>query len=265
NNYQDGFQSLPINWAINTPPKRAFFERVLALAGGPNRPPPPPRRNEPPVAAFGVTSTQAPVDVPIGFTSTSHDPDGSIADLLWTWGDNSSGSTQPAASHAYRAAGSYTVTLTVVDNEGARAQASRTVTIDAPPTTSPPTPPTPPAAPPVLPAPAPTIPIVSRGAAPSLSLGGLSVLPQRPQAGGRLRVRMRLNVAGETTARPRIGCEARVRNRALVRLTSRLHANGEVECAWRVPQGTRGRWLWGAVTVSSGEARVRAVFSRRVR
>jgi len=35
-NYRDGFQSLPVNWGINTPEKRAFFDRVLELAGGPN-------------------------------------------------------------------------------------------------------------------------------------------------------------------------------------------------------------------------------------
>ncbi len=36
-NYRDGYQSLPINWGMNTPEKRAFFDRVLELAGGPNR------------------------------------------------------------------------------------------------------------------------------------------------------------------------------------------------------------------------------------
>jgi len=262
NNYRDGYQSPPINWTINTPTKHAFFQRTLTLAGGPNRPPPPPRRNEPPVATFAVTSAQAPVDVPIGFTSTSHDPDGSVASLLWIWGDGSPGDTRPATSHGYRAAGSYTVTLTVVDNDGARAHASRTVTIEAPPATAPPAPP-PPAAAPALPAPAPAVAVVSRAAL-SLTLGELSLVPQRPQAGGRLRVRVRLDVSGEATARPRIGCEARVRDRPLVPLTRRLRANGEVECAWRVPRRTRGRWLWGAVTVSSAGVTARAVFSRRV-
>jgi hypothetical protein len=34
NNYRDGFQSPPINWTINTPAKRAFFERVREITRG---------------------------------------------------------------------------------------------------------------------------------------------------------------------------------------------------------------------------------------
>lgn len=34
NNYRDGFQSPPVNWSINTPTKRAFFERVLEITQG---------------------------------------------------------------------------------------------------------------------------------------------------------------------------------------------------------------------------------------
>jgi hypothetical protein len=33
NDYEDGFQSPPVNWTINTPTKRAFFERVRGITG----------------------------------------------------------------------------------------------------------------------------------------------------------------------------------------------------------------------------------------
>ncbi|MHC4481404.1 MAG: hypothetical protein ACYS1C_10625, partial [Planctomycetota bacterium] len=33
NNYRDGFQSPPVNWAINTPAKKAFFGRVAEITG----------------------------------------------------------------------------------------------------------------------------------------------------------------------------------------------------------------------------------------
>jgi hypothetical protein len=33
NNYVDGFQSVPVNWGINTPVKQAFFDRVKRYAG----------------------------------------------------------------------------------------------------------------------------------------------------------------------------------------------------------------------------------------
>ncbi|MCK4374511.1 MAG: hypothetical protein KAX19_04250, partial [Candidatus Brocadiae bacterium] len=29
-----GFQTLPVNWGINTPIKRAFFDRVMEITGG---------------------------------------------------------------------------------------------------------------------------------------------------------------------------------------------------------------------------------------
>ncbi len=65
------------------------------------------------------------------FTSTSSDPDGSIASYAWTFGDGAT-STAQNPSHTYAAGGTYTVTLTVTDNQGAQsAPTSRTLTITA--------------------------------------------------------------------------------------------------------------------------------------
>jgi PKD repeat protein len=66
------------------------------------------------------------------FTSTSSDPDGTIASYNWTFGDGTS-STAQNPSKTYAAGGSYTVTLTVTDNQGAlSAPTSKTVTVTAP-------------------------------------------------------------------------------------------------------------------------------------
>src|SRR5439155_639692 len=86
---------------------------------------PPP--NQPPVAAFGSSCSA----LTCSFTSTSSDPDGSIASYSWTFGDGGT-STLQNPSHTYGAAGSYTVTLTVTDNQSATNSVSHSVTVTAP-------------------------------------------------------------------------------------------------------------------------------------
>jgi len=80
--------------------------------------------NQPPVAAF----TSSCSGLACGFTSTSSDPDGSIASYSWTFGDGGT-STLQNPSHSYAAGGTYTVTLTVTDNQGASNAVSHTVTV----------------------------------------------------------------------------------------------------------------------------------------
>jgi serine protease len=86
-----------------------------------------PAANQPPVAAFTVACS--------GLTCTfnasaSSDPDGTITAYAWTFGDGSTGSGV-TASRTYAAAGTYTVVLTVTDNEGAIGTASDSVTVSA--------------------------------------------------------------------------------------------------------------------------------------
>lgn len=66
----------------------------------------------------------------INFSSAgSNDPDGSIVSYLWDFGDGSATSNAANPSHNYSAAGSYNVSLTVTDNEGATGVANTTATI----------------------------------------------------------------------------------------------------------------------------------------
>jgi len=89
---------------------------------------PPPPENQPPVASFTYSCT----DLACSFNgSGSYDPDGTIASYAWTFGDNSSGSGV-TASKIYASAGTYNVTLTVTDNEGATGSASKSVTVSEP-------------------------------------------------------------------------------------------------------------------------------------
>jgi myo-inositol-hexaphosphate 3-phosphohydrolase/PKD repeat protein len=81
--------------------------------------------NLPPTASAGVECT--------GLTCTlsaagSADPDGSVRSYRWDFGDGASASGR-TARHTYRAAGTRTVALTVTDNQGATARATRTSTV----------------------------------------------------------------------------------------------------------------------------------------
>ncbi len=91
-----------------------------------------PKASQPPVAnANGPYSGTAGVSLSLS-SAGSNDPDGTIAAYAWNFGDGGT-STAPNPSHAYPAAGTYPVTLTVTDNDGMTANASTTASIAAAP------------------------------------------------------------------------------------------------------------------------------------
>ena len=84
--------------------------------------------NQAPTASFTISCAGLTCTVNGG---ASADPDGSIANYSWSFGDGSS-ATGVTASRTYAAAGTYTVTLTVTDNAGATASTTRSATPTAP-------------------------------------------------------------------------------------------------------------------------------------
>ena len=85
-----------------------------------------------PVASTtGTTPTSGTAPLVVSFVgSNSYDSDGSIVSYLWNFGDGTS-STSSNVSHTYSAAGTYTATLTVTDNSGAKATSSIIITVSA--------------------------------------------------------------------------------------------------------------------------------------
>ncbi len=106
-------------WSFSAP--TTWFATVLALNPATST------TNQPPTAAF----TSSCSTLTCNFTSTSSDPDGTIASYAWTFGDGGT-STAQNPSYTYGAAGTYTVTLTVTDNQGATNAVSHSVTVTPP-------------------------------------------------------------------------------------------------------------------------------------
>ncbi|MEO5589268.1 MAG: S8 family serine peptidase [Gemmatimonadaceae bacterium] len=86
-----------------------------------------PPANVPPTANFTSSCT----GLSCNFTDASTDSDGSIASWSWSFGDGLT-STAPNPSHTYTSGGTYSVTLTVVDNGSAQNTTSKSVVVTAP-------------------------------------------------------------------------------------------------------------------------------------
>jgi len=81
----------------------------------------------------GVPVASFTVDCPsltCNFTDTSTDSDGSIVSWSWNFGDGAT-STAADPSHTYAAAGTYSVSLSVTDNEGATDGAAQNVNVSS--------------------------------------------------------------------------------------------------------------------------------------
>jgi PKD repeat protein len=88
-------------------------------------------RNMPglPIADFSWTPWSAQAGQTATFTSLSFDPEGSIVAFDWNWGDGTPHGTMETETHAWATDGTYTVTLTVTDNDGLTDSQARSMVI----------------------------------------------------------------------------------------------------------------------------------------
>jgi len=81
-----------------------------------------------PVASFTMTPSRGEPPLSVRLDASSSVADGSIAHYQWNFGDGAT-SVGAVAEHTYASAGGYTVTLTVVDDVGAKGSASQKVRV----------------------------------------------------------------------------------------------------------------------------------------
>ncbi|HET8764966.1 MAG TPA: protease pro-enzyme activation domain-containing protein [Rhodanobacter sp.] len=101
---------------------------VANVAGSGGTPP----TGSTPVANFSDSAS----GLTVNFSNSSTDTGGTLTGYAWTFGDGGT-STAASPSHTYAVAGTYTVNLTVTDNNGKTSSKSASVTVQA--TTPPPT------------------------------------------------------------------------------------------------------------------------------
>lgn len=100
-----------------------------SVASGNGNPQTQPSANTPPIAAANGTYSGT-VGTAVSFSSAgSSDSDGTIAGYLWDFGDGNT-STSANPSHTYQTDGTFTVSLTVTDNEGATGNDQTSATVD---------------------------------------------------------------------------------------------------------------------------------------
>lgn len=119
-----------------TDDRGATAQHSLTIAVGNVAPPP----NQAPTASFSANPASGVAPLAVSFdASASTDPDGSIVDYVFDFGDGSARLSQsaPTASHTYAKEGAYLATLIVTDDGGATAQQALLVNVQRAPVSAP--------------------------------------------------------------------------------------------------------------------------------
>jgi PKD repeat protein len=81
-----------------------------------------------PVVSISASPVSGEAPLAVVFTGIANDPDGTIASLIWNFGDGTEGSGE-SETHTYTENGTYLVTLTAQDDKGGKASANIQITV----------------------------------------------------------------------------------------------------------------------------------------
>ena len=88
------------------------------------------KANKPPKSGFTYSPAKPKVGKKVKFKDSSYDPDGTILERNWEFGDGVT-STRQSPKHSYASPGKYYVCLTVEDNKGATDEDCKTIIIES--------------------------------------------------------------------------------------------------------------------------------------
>ncbi len=88
----------------------------------------PPVPNVSPSVSISGSPLSGTAPLTVSFTAAATDSDGTVSSYLWSFGDNSS-SQSANTSHIYEAAGDYSASLTVTDDDGAETTSTITINV----------------------------------------------------------------------------------------------------------------------------------------
>jgi PKD repeat protein len=102
---------------------------ITTVTPGPGDGPPAPDVNQAPVAGFTASTDAGVAPLLVGFSDDSTDPDGDDLSRHWSFGDGSTQDGGTSPTHSFDDPGSYTVTLTVEDGDGATDSKSKVIEV----------------------------------------------------------------------------------------------------------------------------------------
>jgi len=108
------------------PSNTVLYEERLAV---------PPETNERPTARFDYAPSKPGTGEQVTFdASASSDPDGTVANYTWTFGDGTTTETaDPVVNHTYLSPGEYEARVRVTDDDGATRTKTKTLLVNSPP------------------------------------------------------------------------------------------------------------------------------------
>ncbi len=118
-------------WALDFAPSEHGEYEIVVTTDGVAGPRVPFKVNAQATVTLAVTAQAGTVPKVVSFRSTASDPEGAISATSWDFGDGTPISRNPAGDmdHSFAAAGTYKVTFSVTDSDGAVAEVSQTIVV----------------------------------------------------------------------------------------------------------------------------------------